>query len=514
MTETRELPPLKSDKEISGPWLEAMLGRKIGTPVIVESWSVRLPEGREGFLSEIAFVEVEFMKQEVSQKECGGTDEESTWEMGCDEPSNNGKGCGGAGSGGEERSSMELGCEPSSSGACGGNEQNTKKCSKDEGIVGEFERKERSKNEKGTGIVKRQKIKNGEGKRRENCRLVFKFLPHDPALISFLDNGDLAEREVEFYKFMSSSEFQDVGVEVPVPEVYYASYTKDAITLILRDLNQDDYGSVIIRDGSSLDQTKTAFRAIASVHAAGYLYLQRYGKQTGLKTLAREFKTEFYEEFFQQNMKTLVDMYKGTSLSEIFEALIPLSAEIRATSHQNPFIETVVHGDLWAGQLLYSQDQQFASIIDWQFCHLDNPVGDIMSMFFMSTDPRVLENHLTEILEDYWTTFCNILTVGGGNTTETGRVWKVGVKDHEGSRNILLTEKENSTCHDSVGLEELVANVEEMWMFGFMFLTVSLHDFMNGDNLSRDRLDGALTFLEKRAVFRRFLEKFGGRKPE
>lgn len=453
------------------------------------------------------------MKQEVSQKECGGTDEESTWKTGCDELSNNCKGCSSAGKGGEE-SSIELVCKPSDSGACGRNEQNTKKCSKDEGKVGEFEKEEKSKNEKGIGKAKRQKIKSGEGMRRENCRLVFKFLPHDPVLITFLNNGDLAEREVEFYKFVCSSEFQNIGVKVPVPEVYYASYTKDAITLILRDLNQDDYGSVIIRDGSSLDQTKTAFRAVAAVHAVGYLYLQRYGKQTGLSTLAKEFKNEFYEQFFQPNLKTLVDMYKGTSLSEIFKALIPLTAEIRATSSRNPFLETVIHGDLWAGQLLYSQDQQLASIIDWQFSHLDNPVSDIMSMFFMSTDPCVLENHLLEILEDYWTTFCSILKVGGGNTTETGRVWKVGVKDQKRNRNAPLTEKENSTSQDSVGLEDLAANVEEMWMYGFMFLTVSLHDFLNGDSISRDRLDGTMTFLEKRGVFRRFLEKFGGRKPE
>ncbi|KAK4318723.1 hypothetical protein Pmani_010295 [Petrolisthes manimaculis] len=523
-TEPQELPPLKSDKEISRRWLEAMLGRKTETPVLVESWSVRLPEGREGFLSEIAFVEVEFVKQEVSQKDYSGKDEESTQEMENNEPYGNVRDCGSGDDGGgeeenirevgceeklcdeEERNSLELECEEPSGSGGKMKEEKKKMYHEEEDMVGKFEIVKYKSNRQGK--IKRQKITEEDGTRKEKCRLVFKFLPHDPNLKKFLDNGDLAEREVEFYKFVSSNEFRDIGVDVPVPEVYYASYTKDAITLILRDLNQDDYGSVIIRDGSSLDQTKTALRAVAAVHAAGYLYLQCHGIQSSLATLAREFKTEFYEEFFQPNLNTLVEMYKGTSLAEIFKALLPLTPEIRATSCQNPFFETIIHGDLWAGQLLYAHDQQSASVIDWQFCHLDNPVSDIMSMFFMSTDPRVLEDHLPEILEDYWRTLCRILKAGGGNTTKIGDVWKMGVKDQEKGRNM----KNNRVKPEEFGLEQLAANVEKMWIYGFMFLTVSLHDFLNGDSISRDRLDGAMTFLEKRGVFRRFLEKFDGRK--
>lgn len=376
------VPPLKDDSEISKKWLEAMLSHKYKSSVTVHSWSSTLPRGREGFLSEIAFVNVKYSTE----------------------------------------SSGEI-----------------------------------------------------------ETQLVFKFLPQDPSLVKFLSNGGLAKREVEFYQFVNSSEFKDIcnkiKIVLPVPEAFYASYTEDAITIVLRNLSIDKYKSVIIRDGSSLSQTKTALQAVALVHAAGILYLQQHGQDDRLASLAAEFNTDFYDQFFLPNLKTIEEMFKGTSLSEFFRDFIPLTKDIRATNQKYPLIDTIIHGDLWAGQLLYSEDETLASIIDWQFCRIDTPVIDIMNMFFMSSDPRILQEHLDELLESYWNTLTGTVEAGGGSL--------------------------------GITFEQLMTNIDDMWMYGFMYLTVSIHDFLNGDNISDKRITGAYRFLEKKGVFRRFLAEVG-----
>ncbi|XP_045604607.1 uncharacterized protein [Procambarus clarkii] len=381
MATNLELQPLQSYKEIDQQWLKLMLSKKFGCSIYVHSWSSTLPEKREGFLSEIAFVNVKYT-------------------------------------------------------AKGSNECET--------------------------------------------QLVFKFLPQDADLMRYLANGGLARREVEFYQFAISPSFQEMlqkcGLVLPIPEVYYTGYKEDAVTIVLRDLSVDKYKSVIVKDGSTLAQTKTALQAVAVLHAAGVLYLQQNGKDNALSYLATEFKTNFCDELFISNLKVLARMFKESSLADTFSSLIPLVKHIHSTPQRYPLLYTIVHGDLWAGQLLFSDDESTVSIIDWQFCHIGTPVSDIMSMLFMSSDPKILKENLGEVLENYWCTFYKVVTAGGASV--------------------------------EVSLEELSANVEEMWMYGFMFLAVSIMDFLNGDSISDYRVDGALRFLEKKGVFKKFLEEF------
>lgn len=376
-----ELLPLHAERDISEKWLQAMLTLKFGCPVRVHAWTSRTPRGREGFLSEIAFVSLTYSKD------------------------------------GEE------------------------------------------------GTV--------------DASLVFKFLPQDPALRQFLANGGLTKREVEFYNFVGSSSFQEIckqcGIVLPVPETYYAGYTEEAITIVLHDMNTDKFKSVIVKEGSTLEQTRVALKAVALVHAAGLLFINQHGKSNSLKTLASEFRTDFYDQFFLPNLDTLSDMYKGSPLSSTMLALKPLTQKMYKVSEKQPFVETVIHGDLWAGQLMYSDDESRAVIIDWQFCRASNPVTDIVSMFFMSTDPGVLPNY-EELLKDYWAVFTDTLKAGGVSTELT--------------------------------FENLQASVEDCWILGFQFLAVSIHDFMGGGSITDERIFGAIDFLEKRGVFKKFINEF------
>ncbi|XP_042892047.1 uncharacterized protein LOC122266388 [Penaeus japonicus] len=377
----RELQPLQAEQDINEKWLQTMLSLKLGRPARVHSWTSRTPRGREGFLSEIAFVSVSYSKD------------------------------------GEE------------------------------------------------GTV--------------DASLVFKFLPQDPALRQFLANGGLTKREVEFYNFVSSSDFQEIcqncGIDLPVPETYYAGYTEEAITIVLHDMNTDKFKSVIVKEGSSLEQTRTALKSVALVHAAGLLYIKQHGKGDSLKTLSSPFKTDFYDQFFLPNLDTLSTMYKGSPLSSTMQSLKPLTQVMYKVVEKRPFIDTVIHGDLWAGQLMYSEEESRAVIIDWQFSRTCNPVTDIVSMFFMSSNPSVLPRY-EELLRDYWAVFTGTVKAGGASVDLT--------------------------------FENLLSSVEDCWILGFQFLAVSIHDFIGGGNITDERIFGAIDFLEKRGVFKKFIEEF------
>lgn len=314
---------------------------------------------------------------------------------------------------------------------------------------------------------------------RTDLQLVLKVLPKDPMIKQFMANGGLAKREVEFYRFINTKEFQDIcsksGIMLPVPEMYFAAYTEEAITIVLQDLSVDKYKSVIVKEGSNLLQTKVALQAVAQIHAAGLIYINKYGEANhNLATLGSEFNTDFYDQFLIPNLNVLVKMTEGTPLSESVKSLIPKAKSIYNLPKIYPLIKTVIHGDLWSGQLLYTDDESKASTIDWQFCRVDNPVTDVLSMFFMSCDPVVLENHLEELLNSYWMSLTKPLQ----------------------SLGITL----------DVTFEHFKTNVENLWLFGFVFLVISIHDFIGGDNISNERILGAINFLEKKGVFSNFVK--------
>ncbi|KAF2360186.1 Protein of unknown function DUF227 [Trinorchestia longiramus] len=309
---------------------------------------------------------------------------------------------------------------------------------------------------------------------KKNSNLVFKLLPSKKELADFVENGSLAEREVKFYKFSSSDAFQRVwkasSVEHLIPKVLYADVNKSAVTIVMDDLRDHNYELVITRDGSSLKETIAIARSAGLVHAAGVSYHQEHGC---FPVPSRE-NTDFYDQFLIPNLKTLAKIYSHKPISTVFSELEFVTKEMRATPDRHPLFNTVIHGDLWAGQSLFSPNREEVCLIDWQFCTSGNPVIDLQALFFMSTDPQVLEESLDEILSEYWSSFSGAL------------------------------EKESVEC--PVSWQQFRDNVERLWIYGFVFLAASIHDFLDGDSISNKRINGYLDFLAKRNVFHSFLK--------
>ena len=308
-----------------------------------------------------------------------------------------------------------------------------------------------------------------EGKNR-TLGLVFKFMPSQNDLVSFMKSADLGQREVEFYRHAMSKDFQDLlGGQHLVPSIYYSNCQADDLTIVMHNMASLGYELRVVKDGSSLLDTKCALQAVAAIHASGLIYKRNHGNQVPLRPLP---VMEEAKEMVAEGLQFLVNWEKSRSYAPIFTQLLGLTEELLALADKAPKLtETVIHGDLWAGQVLFSADSARACIIDWQFAGIGNPVIDLVSFFSMSTDPRLLESNLSELIATYFGAL-------------------------------------EGVCGDlPFSLVEVEENVESLWMDGFIRLIASLLSFRSAGNITDERLLGFLHFLSKRNVFSKFLEK-------
>ncbi|XP_042875024.1 uncharacterized protein LOC122255178 [Penaeus japonicus] len=365
---------LRSEKDLSTSWLEKLMTMKLKRDVRVTSWTARVPEEKDGCLSEISFVHVEYQDSSNQSKKQS---------------------------------------------------------------------------------------------------LVFKFMPRDKHLIEFMKCGNLARKEIEFYKLVATEDFQlfceRTGLRHPVPDVYWSFMKDDLLTLVMHDLSTDDFRVDIPLEGNHLLQTKATLHSIAVIHAWGIASLKKYGK--GFFNVPS--KADFLGDFFTNGLEKQIEIFQGTPTEQTLKAIQPLSEDL--IKMRSPFFDTVIHGDLWAGNVLFSPDDATAAIIDWQFACVDNPACDLVTMLLISSHPEVLRRHLTEVLESYWQALTNDLRVNGAAVEAT--------------------------------LQDLMDSVEEMWMYGYMFYTVSLIEMMANEKTNVDRLRCIVTFLEERGAFKKFLQK-------
>ncbi|XP_042205530.1 uncharacterized protein LOC121854804 isoform X3 [Homarus americanus] len=374
MEESFSPSPLLSQKEINQDWLEKVLSHSQKGAVKVQSWTVKSPDRRNGFLSEICFVKVSYTASE-----------------GCT----------------EERD------------------------------------------------------------------LVIKFNPQDKKLVEIMMNGNLGKREVAFYKYAGSEDvrafFFKCGLINPVPYVYLAGIKESLLTIVMHDLNTDGYKLSTPAEGNYLNQIKSTLKPLAIIHASGIAAIQSHGK------LYVDFSWDpsFLDELVKTGIDLQVKLYDGTTTANTLKSLIPHSADLVNWSDKYPFVDTLIHGDLWTGNVMFSDDDQLASIFDWQFAKVGNPVCDILTLLLMSSHPSVYNEHLIETLEFYWDNFERALKQNGVSS--------------------------------GISFEDLVRNLEDMWMYGFMFMSASLSVLVENSKITVGRVQAIVSFLEEKEAFAKFL---------
>lgn len=372
-------PPLalSSPSEVTQTWLEQVLQKKLGSSVKIKTWSMKKPETKSGYLSEICFINISFIL--------------------CDE----------------------------------GNEE-----------------------------------------KKEERSVVAKFFPESEQILRTMQNNRLGEREVEFYKYTSSEEFQvfckKSGLCHPAPEVYLAELRGSKLSLVLHDLNSEGFKLSLPIGGNSLQQIKNTLAAVAVIHGSGIATIRKHGRHP----VDIPFNTTNLERFLVDGINIQVKIFEGTPAKDNIQSLMSLSHEFLTVEEKHPFVDTLIHGDLWTANVMFSEGDQNACIFDWQFARIGNLVCDIVALLLMSGAPHTYTEHLAEVLECYW-------------------------------ENLELSLKKNDIPVD-ITFPDLVRNVDSMWIYGYMFFTLSLSAVI-GNQIDEERVRAVVHFMEKKDVFKKFL---------
>lgn len=314
----------------------------------------------------------------------------------------------------------------------------------------------------------------------EERHLVMKFMPQSEKYVNYMKGNNLAEREVSFYKYVGTERFKafceaagvcDTSVH-PVPHVYWADSNDRNVTIVLRDLNKDNYRQTVPPEGNSLIQIKSALRALAVIHAFGYTTI----KSVGYHVIESALDMSHIHEYLLGGLNSLIELYDGTSTAATMKALCPLVEELFREGEKHLFIDSLVHGDTWTGNILFSEDDHSASIIDWQYTSVDNPVRDVVCLLLVSGEPSVYCDHLTEVLECYWRSFEQALLKNGVSI--------------------------------DVSFEDMLTNFEDLLVSGFTYVTGSLAFMIPSDDITQERIRAVMSFFEKKGVFEKFLRNY------
>ena len=311
-----------------------------------------------------------------------------------------------------------------------------------------------------------------EGSAEEKRSLVAKFMPDaKEELLDMMKHCSLAKREVDFYKYAFSSEFQmfceNSGLHHPVPDVYWAGLKDKKITIVLHDLCSDGLKLSVVPEGNSLEQIKCALATVAVIHGAGIATIKKHGTHPGDIPL----NPSIFKDYVTHGINKQIELFEGTSTVNTLKALLSRETELLSMK-KYPLVDTFLHGDFWAGNIMFSQGNRKACIFDWQFAYVGNPVCDILTFIFISGEVSCFTEHLTEILECYWESFEQSL-------------------------------KKNGITVD-ISFQDLVCSIEAMWMYGYAFFSGSLPDLL-GHNITEDRVRSIVQFLEKKGMFKKFL---------
>lgn len=304
--------------------------------------------------------------------------------------------------------------------------------------------------------------------------LVMKFMPQGQLERELMGKCGLGKREAEIYNYSGTENFkvfcQNAGVLHSVPEVYWVDPEKNVLTIVLQNLYKDGYKIVAPLEGNSLDETKCILRSIAVVHAYGVGNL----KNCRLRGMGSPYHVDF-DQYLKAGIEMQIKLFNDDPVVDKLKALISVSEELLNVAEKYPFIDTLVHGDMWNDNTMFSSDKKSVCIFDWQFGHIGNPLSDVTTLLLIGAHPDVYNKHLTETLQYYWDVFEQSLKKNGHSV--------------------------------SVTFEDMLRNLEDLWMHGYVFYSFCLPFRLADDKseiLSDDRMRAIVHFLDKRGVFAKY----------
>lgn len=310
-------------------------------------------------------------------------------------------------------------------------------------------------------------------KDEKSVSLVVKCMTTNPDILRLTRSLNLGRREIDFYKYSMTEKFTTfcnaTGVSCLVPKVFWTGLKDETVTIVLQDLRTMNFRDMITSEGNTLEQLKCTLRSIAIVHAAGLPIHHLHG----LDIFKTPYDMNYLIETITHGLNLQIKMLAGSRIVATLEAILHQVKELIHVDSRYPFLNTLIHGDLWTGNVMMNEDESLAVIIDWQYARIGNPVCDILTLMFLSGKPSAYWQHFTQLLECYWHSYEDAM-------------------------------KKNSTPV-TVTFEQLKRNAEDMCIYGYMVATSVPEYFIASNEYTYNRIKNIINYMNEKGHFERFL---------
>ncbi|KAI1724593.1 ecdysteroid kinase domain-containing protein [Ditylenchus destructor] len=211
-------------------------------------------------------------------------------------------------------------------------------------------------------------------------------------------------KEILFYQLFSS---YDKGIGLKIPTFYYGfEYSRKHTNglIIMEDMTPVAITTKMI-PGFNDQQVLALTSELARFHSASWMH------PDWTETISNGPIPQSFIDHTVELTRTLKQI-KPEWFDKLVDAVMPCftiewTEAIVYNSDKYGFPPSVVHGDLWASNVLWQKDEQnnatseVAAIIDWQMVHAGNPAEDLARLLCVNTSGEYRRKNTKRVLQHY-----------------------------------------------------------------------------------------------------------------
>ena len=219
------------------------------------------------------------------------------------------------------------------------------------------------------------------------------------------------------------------AIQLKIPKLYHGGKGEDCDgnhVLVIEDLAKKGY---VTRDWFkhklTHDEVTVAVKELAKFHACGLAYRMSLKEEIDEKypyleddlytsNMAKELLAKYLDSFlhFLSLLPGIQEhVLKLRKISnEVFQLLVKLR---RPSDPLGTRFNTVCHGDMWMGNLMFKGNAEDCIIIDFHSAQFLSPATDLAHLMLTSTSRSYRQEHWDEVVQTYYDTFNRTLAEFG-----------------------------------------------------------------------------------------------------
>ncbi|KAL7293943.1 hypothetical protein TKK_0012673 [Trichogramma kaykai] len=274
----------------------------------------------------------------------------------------------------------------------------------------------------------------------QRLSLVAKTFPSSEAVLKIFDFNCLFEKEIFFYDRLApalrrielryrADATEDDAFDI-VPKLYGFRKSRkanedddkvdDGVLLLMENLKAKGYYTMNKVKGLDLAHSRQAILHLARMHALAVALKHHEpdffaGEVVKHAIVAPFHEPEDREDLYEVMRRLLMLDERNAPYADQIAKLLGAEYKVGFFLYQAPEPWcSIMHFDFWTNNVLYHRDEATGRIDDCKFIDFQNyvynsPLRDLPYFLCSSTEARVMRDHLDELLDLYYETFCRVL---------------------------------------------------------------------------------------------------------